>query len=78
MIISNIGYNNINSDGGIAIAESLVKNQTLTHLDLCNIITNILIDWVLGGNNIEVAGGKEFAATLMKNKTLTSLNLGKL
>jgi len=76
--ISNLtGGNNIGYEGAKIIGESLMKNNSLTSLELgiFFIIVDFWISNLTGSNNIGYEGAKIIGESLMKNSSLTSLNL---
>ncbi|RIB07624.1 hypothetical protein C2G38_2213938 [Gigaspora rosea] len=62
LTLLNLQTNDLEKEGGKAIADALFKNITLTSLNLCN-------------NKLGLEGGKALANVLYMNTTLTSLNL---
>ncbi len=56
----NIAYNDLTSDGGIAISDALCVNSTLNQLDI-------------GGNELGDSAGMKFAAMLQVNVTLDTM-----
>ena len=75
-----VGRNEIHDEGAKAIAAALLKNQTLTQLDLGDLyyynITYLFI--FVGYNKIGDEGAKAIADALLKNQALTQLNLSDL
>ena len=72
------GKNNIDADGAKAIAEALIKNQSLTQLNLSKLLFRYAFNHSLAvaGNKIGANGANAIAEALMKNQSLTRLNLG--
>ena len=75
-----LGRNKIGDVGGKAIGEALLKNQSLTRLDLGKRLyirhTNQLL-LCIGENTIADVGAKAIGETLQGNQSLTQLDLSK-
>lgn len=71
-IIYVIGYNNLEASGCKHVAAILETTNTLTHLNLSNLI---IIFYLIGDNNIQAEGALYLSKALKINKTLIWLNL---
>jgi len=69
------GKNNIGNEGAEIIGEVLMKNNSLTSLNLGILL---LISNLIESSNIGYEGAKIIGEALIKNNSLTSLNLGIL